>query len=127
MPQRATDRNRFVQSRATQSCAVQGRGTCSIFVVCVWDNQTYSTRADRDGKWQVQVNTPAAGGSFQITISDGTPVTLDNVLIGEVWVCSEQSNMQMPMKGYHNQPILGSNEAVATSTDEHIRLFTVAT
>jgi sialate O-acetylesterase len=98
----------------------------TVYITTSWDNQTYSTQANTDGKWQIQVNTPAAGGPFQITISDGTPVTLENVLIGEVWFCSGQSNMQMPMKGYFNQPVLGSNEAVATSTDEHIRLFTVA-
>jgi sialate O-acetylesterase len=50
---------------------------------------------------------------------------LKNVMIGEVWVCSGQSNMEMPMKGYMNQPIKGSNEAIATSSNSAIRLFTV--
>jgi sialate O-acetylesterase len=71
------------------------------------------------------VATPAAGGPFVINISDGKQFTLNNVLIGEVWVCSGQSNMQMTMKGYFNQPTLGANEAIATSTNENIRLFTV--
>ena len=40
---------------------------------------------------------------YTITISDGEPVTLTNVLIGEVWLCSGQSNMEMPVKGFRGQ------------------------
>jgi sialate O-acetylesterase len=47
------------------------------------------------------------------------------VLIGEVWVCSGQSNMEMPVKGYRNQPVAGSAEAIALSAHPKIRLFTV--
>lgn len=90
-----------------------------------WDKMSYDTRSDADGKWKIKVKTPVAGGPFKITISDGKEMTLSDVLIGEVWICSGQSNMQMPMKGYINQPILGSNEAVATSRNPRIRLFTV--
>jgi sialate O-acetylesterase len=46
-------------------------------------------------------------------------------MIGEVWVCSGQSNMEMPMKGYRNQPVAGSNELIATCSNEQIRLITV--
>jgi sialate O-acetylesterase len=60
-----------------------------------------------------------------VTISDGRPLKLKNVLVGEVWVCSGQSNMEMPMKGYHNQPVLGSAEAIALGVHPNIRLFTV--
>ncbi len=90
-----------------------------------WDNQTYSVKSDQDGMWKIMVKTPAAGGPYQITISDGKPLTLQNVLIGEVWICSGQSNMWMPMKGYFNQPVLGANEAIAVSRNDQIRLFTV--
>ncbi|MCB0668853.1 MAG: sialate O-acetylesterase [Saprospiraceae bacterium] len=90
-----------------------------------WDKMSYDTRSDADGKWKIKVKTPVAGGPFKMTISDGKEMTLSDVLIGEVWICSGQSNMQMPMKGYINQPILGSNEAVATSRNPRIRLFTV--
>ncbi len=97
----------------------------SIKLTTSWDNQSYSTKADPNGSWKVKVKTPVAGGPYRITITDGKEMTLNNVLIGEVWICSGQSNMQMPMKGYHNQPILGSNEAIATSQSDNIRLFTV--
>jgi len=90
-----------------------------------WNGKSYSAKAGSDGKWKVKVVTPAAGGPYEVTVSEGTTIKLKNVLIGEVWICSGQSNMEMPMKGFGNQPILGSNEAIATSSNPQIRLFTV--
>lgn len=90
-----------------------------------WTQKTYSTKADVSGKWKLSVETPAAGGPFQITISDGHPVRLNNVLAGEVWLCAGQSNMEMPMKGFKGQPIIGSNEAILKSTNKNIRVYTV--
>jgi len=107
--------------------AIWGTATArsKVEVITSWNNQSYSTKADSDGKWKLKVKTPAAGGPFSITISDGETLQLNNVLIGEVWVCSGQSNMWMPMSGYFNQPILGSNQAIATSTNNSIRLITI--
>ncbi len=90
-----------------------------------WNGKSYSAKAGNDGKWRLKVITPSAGGPYEVIISEGNSIKLKNVLIGEVWVCSGQSNMEMPMKGYMNQPILGSNEAIATSANPEIRLFTV--
>jgi sialate O-acetylesterase len=90
-----------------------------------WDKKNYSVKADAGGNWKVKVKTPGAGGPYQISISDGQSVVLKNVMIGEVWICSGQSNMEMKMKGYRNQPVMGSNEAIATSENPLIRLFTV--
>ena len=70
-----------------------------ITVRTSWDNKNYTTTSASDGTWKIQVQTPSAGGPYTITISDGEPVTLTNVLIGEVWLCSGQSNMEMPVKG----------------------------
>lgn len=90
-----------------------------------WNNKKYEAQTDANGKWQAKVYTAEAGGPFSITISDGIEITLDDVLIGEVWVCSGQSNMQMTMNGYLNQPVLGSNKAIATSSNKNIRLMTI--
>jgi sialate O-acetylesterase len=60
-----------------------------------------------------------------MTVSDGKPVSVKNVLIGEVWVCSGQSNMEMPMKGYFDQPVEGGPDAIAHSNNRGIRCFTV--
>jgi len=97
----------------------------TVKVTTSWNKKSYSTKTDSDGNWKLKVETPAAGGPYSITISDGTVLKLNNVLIGEVWVCSGQSNMQMTMNGYRNQPVLGSNEAIATSTNKLIRLITI--
>ncbi len=97
-----------------------------IDIVTSWDDQMYETRAGGDGSWEIRVRTPSAGGPYEITISDGQELKLSNVLIGEVWICSGQSNMVMPMKGYRNEPITGSNEEIVTSGNDNIRLFTVS-
>lgn len=99
----------------------------TVKVTTSWNNKSYTARTDNQGAWKLKVSTPVAGGPYSLTISDGTLLTLNNILIGEVWVCSGQSNMQMPMKGFFNQPIVGSNEAIATSANDQIRLFTVKT
>jgi len=97
----------------------------TVKITTSWNKKSYSAKADAEGKWKVKVQTPSAGGPFSITLSDGKSMTLNNVLIGEVWVCSGQSNMQMTMNGYRNQPVLGANEAIATSKNEAIRLITI--
>ena len=90
-----------------------------------WSKKNYSTKAGTDGKWKIKISTPSAGGPYQLTITDGTPVTLKNILIGEVWFCSGQSNMEMPMKGFRDQPIIGSNDVVFHSVNNQLRIYTV--
>ena len=71
-----------------------------IEITTSWNNQKYAVVADGKGDWKTTVQTPAAGGPYTITISDGKPLKLTNVLIGEVWLCSGQSNMEMQVKGW---------------------------
>jgi sialate O-acetylesterase len=97
----------------------------TVKVTTSWNNKSYTARADKGGNWKLKVSTPVAGGPYNVTISDGKAVTLNNVMVGEVWVCSGQSNMEMPMKGYNNQPVTGSNEYIATSSNVQIRLITL--
>jgi sialate O-acetylesterase len=96
-----------------------------VTITTSWNKKKYTTTADASGKWKTKIVTPAAGGPYDITINDGTPTVLKNVLIGEVWLCSGQSNMEMPMKGFKDQPILGSNDAIFNSANDNIRLYTV--
>lgn len=111
------------QSEAT----IWGRATNNSMVKITpsWNKKSYKTNASADGSWKLKIETPSAGGPYEITISDGKTLKLVNILIGEVWLCSGQSNMEMPMKGYLNQPILGSSDAIALSCNPNIRLFTV--
>ena len=118
--------NNMVLQQQTEA-AIWGKATPgkSVKVVTSWNKKSYSTKSDNEGNWKLKVATPAAGGPFSISISDEKTLTLNNVLIGEVWICSGQSNMQMTMSGYLNQPVIGANEAIATSANNSIRLFTV--
>lgn len=81
-----------------------------------WNDKNYTTKADTDGAWAVRIDTPA--GSFDpqtITISDGEPLTINNVRIGEVWLASGQSNMQMPLKGFGGCCVQGGFDEIAKS------------
>lgn len=117
--------NMVIQQKT--NAAFWGKATpgSTVTVRTSWNGKTYTARTDRDGKWKTKVSTPSAGGPYTVTISEGKTITLKNVMIGEVWVCSGQSNMEMPMKGYFAQPVTGSNEYIATSSNNNIRLITV--
>ena len=96
-----------------------------VSITTSWDGKTYTAHAGANGKWKQAVKTPAAGGPYTITFNDGTKTVMDNILIGEVWVCSGQSNMAMPLKGRPSDPTLNSEELIAQSANNNIRLFTV--
>ncbi|WP_428741751.1 sialate O-acetylesterase [Tenacibaculum sp.] len=97
----------------------------SIEVTTSWNNKQYKTSSDKNGNWSLEVSTPTAGGPYEININDGQELILKEILIGEVWICSGQSNMYMPMNGYKNQPVLGALNDIVMSSNKNIRLFTV--
>ena len=101
------------------------KGSATVSITTSWDGKTYSVKAGKDGKWKTSVPTPKAGGPYRITLSDGEETVLDNILIGELWLCSGQSNMEMPMKGFKNQPVENAVEDILHSADSQLRLFTV--
>src|SRR5688572_27130505 len=68
-----------------------------VKVTTSWNKKAYSVIANANGQWRLKVNTPAAGGPYTVSISDGDPLLITDVMIGEVWLCSGQSNMEMPM------------------------------
>ena len=98
-----------------------------VQVTTGWDHRQYVAQAGNDGRWTLQVTTPKAGFNAHSIVYDeydarpqadtsAVPVdtkTVDNVLIGEVWFCSGQSNMEMPLGGFWNCPVEGGNEAIA--------------
>ncbi len=96
-----------------------------VCVVTSWSNKSYRTKAGVDGKWLLQIETPAAGGPFTLEIKQKNRIILNDVMIGEVWLCSGQSNMDMPVKGYLNSPVLGSNDLLIEAPNKKIRLFHV--
>lgn len=96
-----------------------------VAVKTSWNNRKYTTRTDELGNWKVKVETPVYGGPYVVEISDGEVVCIENVLIGEVWLCSGQSNMDMRVSGRYGDPVLGSLDAIVTSENPEIRMFMV--
>lgn len=81
---------------------------------------TATATADRDGRWMVKLKKQKAGGPHEVTITANSTITLKNVLIGEVWVCSGQSNMQMSVTGVRDAP-----KEIAEADYPNIHLFAV--
>jgi sialate O-acetylesterase len=96
-----------------------------VVVITGWNAKQYRTKADAAGHWAVSVATPKAGGPYTVSFNDGKATILKDILIGEVWLCSGQSNMEMPMSGFKNQPVEGANMDILKSRNPKIRLFTV--
>ena len=103
----------------------EAKPNTTVRITAGWNLQDYRTNSGKDGKWSISIPTTHAGGPYTLTVSDGTPLTFNNVMLGEVWLCSGQSNMEMPMKGFKNQPVDGANMAVLESRNPNLRLFTV--
>ncbi|WP_443939390.1 sialate O-acetylesterase [Pedobacter sp. MW01-1-1] len=101
------------------------KASSKVKIITSWNKKSYTVNADANGKWKAKVETPTAGGPYEIELNDGDKLILSDILIGEVWFCGGQSNMEMPMKGFKSQPILGSNEAILKSTNSNLRLYTV--
>lgn len=98
----------------------------TLLISTSWDSKTYDVKADKFGKWQTKLATPKAGGTYNISIKQGSETkTISNVLIGEVWLCSGQSNMEMPLKGFTGQPVKNGNDIVVHSTNSNIRFISV--
>jgi sialate O-acetylesterase len=80
------------------------------------------TTTDASGRWSAPVSTRGVGpGPHTIDVRGANTVTIRDVLVGEVWVCSGQSNMEWPLKDSE-----GGAEAAAGADDQLLRLFTVA-
>ena len=97
----------------------------TVSITTSWDGKAYQVKADANGKFVAKVRTPKAGGPYNITLSDGKKLVLKNVLIGEVWICAGQSNMDMQLKGYKGQPVEGATEELLNCNDDHFRLLFV--
>ncbi|MGY8923309.1 MAG: sialate O-acetylesterase [Flavobacteriales bacterium] len=97
-----------------------------ILITATWGKKA-KTISDNKGNFETHIKTPIAGGPYQIVISNNQEkITLNDVLIGEVWLCSGQSNMEMPLRGdLPKEPIVGSKEAIQSANYPNIRMFTL--
>jgi len=85
-----------------------------VTVKASWnDDKKTTVSCDKQGNWKAFLKTPSAGGPYTLTFDDGEgEVVINDVLIGEVWLCTGQSNMVMPMKGFKSQEVAGATEYI---------------
>jgi len=97
-----------------------------ITIELSWHGEPLNIFADKEGNWRLEVKTTDSKEPQTISIkSMASDIFLKNILFGEVWLCSGQSNMQQSLKGYAGQPTFGSAMAIANAQNPNLRLFTV--
>jgi sialate O-acetylesterase len=97
-----------------------------ISIEASWIDETLDVKADKEGNWRIEVNTTNSKEPQTINIQgEASGVILENILFGEVWLCSGQSNMWQPVKGYTGQPTFGTVRALTNAHNPDLRLFTV--
>src|SRR5215470_3963443 len=89
-------------------------------VIVTLKNKSANTVADAQGHWQVWLDPLKAGGPLELTVKGDNVLTIKNILVGEVWLCSGQSNMEWPLIN-----TFGGDQTVAQANYPEIRLFTV--
>ena len=99
---------------------IWGIASTGEHVAVTFDKKTSNIIADSQGRWQVLIGPFKAGGPYDLTVKGDNLLTVKNVLVGEVWLCSGQSNMEWPLVN-----TTGGAEAVAQAKNPEIRLFTV--
>lgn len=90
-----------------------------IYISPSWSTSTDSTKGTGDAKWNIKIKTPAAGGPYTITFKGNNRIVLENIMIGEVWVCSGQSNMEWSSLNGVTQ----IKDELANSANTNIRFF----
>ncbi|MGK2862399.1 MAG: sialate O-acetylesterase [Chitinophagaceae bacterium] len=99
-----------------------GNNNQKVKITGSWNNDSIITTVNNHGKWSAKIKTPAAGGPYVLTISSGRDkINLDNVMTGEVWLCSGQSNMEW---NYYNGDKF-IKEELPTSYNKNIRFFQI--
>ncbi|TDW46059.1 sialate O-acetylesterase [Flavobacterium sp. 270] len=86
-----------------------------------FNKQTKTIQADKNGKWIVNLNAEKAGGPFELIITGKNKITIKDVLVGEVWICSGQSNMEFQVF-----KTINAQKEIADSNYPMIRHFGVA-
>ena len=110
---------------------VWGWGTpgSEVSVKASWNKKAVKAKVQADGSWRVTLGTPKADGlSHSIVVKSGKEtLTVNDVVLGEVWLCSGQSNMEMPVRGFGFQGVEGSTDAImsAHETASDVRVFDI--
>lgn len=124
LPQFFTD-NMIVQQRSELTVPGHATPGATVTVKTDWPGGSASAKADKEGRFAVKLPTPEAGGPYTMIISDGTDrKVLQNLLSGEVWLCSGQSNMEFPAKGWGH--LIDEDAVAGTAHHPDIRLLRIS-
>jgi sialate O-acetylesterase len=104
------------------SLTIWGWASADENVSVTLNGKTYSTKADTDGNWKIALPPQLAGGPHELHFKGKNEITVSNVLFGDVWVCSGQSNMELPMERVKEK----YRDVIAQATNPNIREFLVA-
>ncbi len=91
-----------------------------VTAAATWTDAKPETEADKDGRFRLRIPTAKAGGPHRLAVKGDNSVTFENVMLGEVWLCSGQSNMEWPLSQTDN-----AQAVIAAATHPNLRLFTV--
>ena len=118
--------NMVLQQKSFVPIWGKAKPNSKVKIETTW-KQSAQTKVNDDGSWNVKIKTPKAGGPYEIKIVfDDSSIVYKNVLIGEVWLCSGQSNMEMPLEGWPpRDTIYGSAQEIKNAENPKIRFFTV--
>lgn len=113
-----------LQQQTTVRLAATAKKGANVKITTSWDNQTVKVQADKKtGAFDFELRVPKAGGPFTLTFDDGKKTILEDVMAGEVWFCSGQSNMEMPVNGWGK--VNNYEQEVANANHPLVRLFQV--
>ncbi|MBR0245418.1 MAG: hypothetical protein IJQ61_02970 [Bacteroidales bacterium] len=107
-----------------------GQPGAKVEVTASWNGAKVVTKVADDGSWSAVLPTAQAGGPYTLSVKSGKEaLTVNDIALGEVWICSGQSNMEMPMQGFGFQEIEGATEAIlaAPETAAQVRVFDIKT
>lgn len=115
----------ILQQQSNVALWGKAKPATTVTLVTSWANDTYSVKVKNDSTWRVKIKTPVAGGPYSVTIKNNAEITLSDILIGEVWLASGQSNMEMPLKGFKDQPVRNASQLIEKAQNNKIRFFDV--
>ncbi|WP_219125620.1 sialate O-acetylesterase [Mucilaginibacter sp. 21P] len=107
--------NMVLQQKAKANVWGTAKPGSKLTIIPTWDKKAYQVNVAANGKWTAKIATPSYGGPYQIAFDDGEKLTLNNVLIGDIWLCSGQSNMEMTV-GNGFGGVLNAMQEIADAT-----------
>ena len=111
--------NMVLQQNATIKLWGTAKPKTNVYIKASWLNKPLECFSEIDGQWEISLKTLEASFKKQfIHISDGSELKIQNILIGEVWFCSGQSNMEMNFQGFKNEPLAEASYYINNASEE---------